>query len=73
MKLIKLAKSLDFNNEIQYFDYCIDSHINGNFDQCKELFADMTKQDRKRLIEYIEGCYDHPQSKAVYRFYWAML
>ena len=73
MKLINLAKKLDFTNEIEYFDYCINSYENGNTQQCKKLFSDMTKKDRKRFIEYISGCYDNPQIKAVYRFYWGML
>lgn len=59
MKLITLAKRLDFTSETQYFDYCINSWFNGNFSQCKELFKAMTKADRKSLIEYIKGCYDY--------------
>lgn len=72
MKLIKLAKQLDFDTEYEYFDYCINSHANGNFDQCKELFKAMTKKDRKNLMDYMDGCFDHPKVKAVYRFYWSL-
>jgi hypothetical protein len=57
-KLITLAKELDFITELDYFDYCIDSHINGQKDQCKELFYDMCKADRKRLITYCNN-HDH--------------
>lgn len=73
MKLIALAKNLDFNTETEYFDYCINSYENGNKSQCKKLFNDMTKADRKRLIEYIAECYDHPESKYVYNFYFSLL
>ena len=73
MKLITLAHRLDLNQEIEYFDYCINSYENGNFAQCRKLFSDMSKKDRKEFIEYISGCYDNPKSKAVYRFYWALL
>ena len=59
MKLITLAKRLEFTRETQYFDYCIDSWFNGNFSQCRELFKAMTKADRERLIKYIKGCYDY--------------
>lgn len=54
MKLIKLAKQLDFDTEENYFEYCIESHINGNFSQCEDLFKKMSKADKKRLIRYIE-------------------
>ena len=54
-KLITLAKELDFTTEIEYFDYCIDSHINGNLIQCEDLFEAMKKQDRLALIKYIDN------------------
>ena len=61
-KLLTLAKGLDFESETDYFNYCIDSYINGNFTQCKRLFKDMGRGDQKDLIEYIRlnapECYD---------------
>lgn len=71
MKLITLAKRLDFSTETEYFDYCINSYFNGNFSQCKELFKAMTKTDKKRLIDYIRGCYDHQHE--VEKFYFSLL
>lgn len=71
MKLLTLAKRLDFTTETEYFDYCIDSWFNGNFSQCKKLFADMAKADRKNLIEYIRGCYDYTHE--VEKFYFGLL
>jgi hypothetical protein len=59
MKLLTLAKKLDFTQETEYFDYCINSWFNGNFSQCKELFKAMAKTDRQHLITYIRGCYDY--------------
>jgi catalase len=53
MKLITLAKRLDFESEYDYFNYCRDSYINGNFSQCKELFNAMTKKDKKALINFL--------------------
>jgi len=53
MKLLTLAKRLDFTTEDEYFQYCADSYINGNFSQCKELFKAMTRADRHRLISYL--------------------
>ena len=61
-KLLTLAKGLDFETESDYFEYCIDSHVNGNFTQCKRLFEDMSRTDKKDLIEYTRlnypECYD---------------
>jgi len=54
ISLKRLAKELDFTTENEYFDYLIDSHINGNFSSCKRLFAEMRKEDQKRLIEYCD-------------------
>jgi len=68
MKNLKtLAKNLDFSSETEYFDYCINSWVNGNFSQCRELFFAMTKKDRKELITYIQGCYDYKHD--VEKFY----
>jgi len=71
MKLLTLAKQLEFKTEIEYFDYCINSWFNGNFSQCKDLFNAMTKKDRKSLIEYIGDCYDYKHG--VYFFYLNLL
>lgn len=74
MKLITLAKRLDFKTEIEYFNYCIDSYYNGNFSQCKELFADMTEIDRKRLVNYIKGDYKYSDfNYNLYNFYFNLL
>ena len=67
-KLIKLAKELEFNTEVEYFDYCINSWFNGNFTQCKNLFKAMKKEDRKSLLSYIAGCYDHKHEVEIFYF-----
>lgn len=48
-----LAKALGFQNESDYFNYCVESYYNGNFTQCKELFNDMKQSDKHGLIEYL--------------------
>ena len=35
-----LAKELDFTHDYEYFDYIIDSLVNGNRSQVKKLFKD---------------------------------
>ena len=61
MKLITLAKRLDFTTESEYLDYCVQSYINGNFKQCKELFKAMAKDDRHNLIAYIRDNYGNDE------------
>ncbi len=67
-KLITLAKRLDFQSETDYFDYCINTWFNGQFQQCRDLFFAMTKKDRKDLIKYIQGCYDHKHEVETFYF-----
>lgn len=54
-KLLSLAKELDFSDEFEYFDYLCDSHINGNFSQCRKLFSEMKKEDQKKFLKYIKN------------------
>ena len=72
-KLITLAKELDFNNEVEYFDYCIDSHINGNFTQCKDLFKAMKKEDKKAFISYLNGQAQYNGLLQTRNFYFELL
>jgi hypothetical protein len=49
-----LAKDYDFETESEYFDYIIESYINGQPQQCKELFLQMAKDDQSKfLINYV--------------------
>ncbi len=68
-KLITLAKQLDFSTETEYFDYCIDSHINGNFSQGKRLFLEMKKEDQKQFIRH---CLEYG-SENIYNYYLDLL
>lgn len=71
-KLSTLAHSLDFKEEVEYFDYCIDSFINGNKSQCRDLFAAMRKDDRKSLLQYIQTR-EIGQKQEIYQFYFNLL
>ena len=71
MKLLNLAKKLDFTEDFEYYNYCIDSYFNGNFKQCKKLFEDMEKKDKKGLLDYISQSYNCRHE--VYNFYFAIL
>ena len=69
-KLITLAKELDFSNESEYFNYLIDSYINGQYAQCKRLLKAMKKADQKYFLKYFE-CYS--TNKEIYNFYFDLL
>lgn len=43
----KLIKSLDFQNITEYFDYIIDSIINGNKQQAKDLFVKLSSKQKE--------------------------
>jgi len=53
MKLLQLAKKLDFQTGTEYFDYLINSHFNGQLNQCRNLFKAMTKEDKKAFLSYV--------------------
>ena len=73
MKLITLAKKLDFTTEEDYFNYCRDSYVNGNFSQCKDLFKAMTREDRKRLVYYLRTDEKESVDQKAYEFYFDLL
>ena len=54
-KLSTLVKELEFEFEYQYYDYLIDSYMNGNFTSCRRLFSEMKKDDQKVFIKYCDG------------------
>lgn len=54
-KMKMLYKTLDFKSKEEYFDYCADSHTNGNFSQCKQLFKDLPKVYKHELIEWLRN------------------
>jgi hypothetical protein len=57
--LARLAHELDFETGHDYFEYCLSSYINGNFNQCKELFKAMIKNDQKAFLRYMNGEAQH--------------
>jgi hypothetical protein len=70
-KLITLAKELDFTTEQQYFEYMIDTHINGQFSQCRNLFNEMSMADKKDFLLYMRNNSD--QLASIYDYYFNLL
>jgi hypothetical protein len=60
MKTIKkyaatLAKEYDFTTDTEYFDYIVDSLINGDRAQVRQLFNKMHNSDKENfLINYLD-------------------
>lgn len=52
-KMRRIAKSLEFSTTEEYYEYIINSKINGNTDQCCRLFRDMPKEYRKNFLSYL--------------------
>jgi len=53
-KLINLAKELDFETEIEYFDYIINSYINGQKTQTRALYKAMKEVDKLEFLVYLK-------------------
>ena len=50
-KLLKtLCRELELDQEHQYYEYIIESKINGNNSQVRELFNDMKKDNKKFFL-----------------------
>lgn len=45
-----LAKEYDFQSETEYFDYIINSLVNGNRQQVRNLFNQMKKSDKETFL-----------------------
>lgn len=72
----KLAKDLDFTAPYEYYEYMVESYINGNFSQCKHLFQALTKEDKKDSLVYIKTTYNMSANnidREVYDYYFNLL
>lgn len=45
-----LAKEYDFTTRNEYFDYILESLMNGNRQQCKRLFRQMKRDDQNDFL-----------------------
>ena len=51
--LLELAISYDFSTEQEYFNYIIDSEINGQPQQVLSLYQEMQQNDKNLFIHYL--------------------
>jgi hypothetical protein len=54
----KDIKGLDFNTIEEYFDYILDSKINGNRSQAISLFTKLSSKQKLTFYGYISNTYD---------------
>ncbi len=52
-KMNRLVKGLEFETVNDYYEYIVESHINGQSTQVKMLFADMPLVNREDFKQYI--------------------
>ena len=62
----KDLKDYEFRTIESYFDYIIDSRINGNFSQVKSLFNKLNKQQKKLCLKYLNCDYDERKETLKY-------
>jgi len=51
----KTLKDYEFKTIEEYFDYIIDSQINGNHNQVRELFKKLDNNQKKTFFNYLKG------------------
>jgi hypothetical protein len=51
----KSLKSYNFNSMDQYFDYILESEVNGQFEQVEKLIIELSKPQRIDLFEYLRN------------------
>lgn len=52
-KMKKCVKDMDFQTETEYYQYIIDSFLNGQQQQAHRLFIDMPVFNRKDMIKLL--------------------
>lgn len=50
IKMKKLLKQYRLNSDMQYFEMCIESYINGQKAQAKQQFSAMPRGNRKEMV-----------------------
>jgi len=49
-KMRRIVKAMDFDTTEEFYDYIVNSKVNGNTDQCCRLFKSMPKENRKDFL-----------------------
>jgi len=60
----KLIKSYDFETIEDYFNYIIDSKINGQKSQAKELYNNLSTRQKNYFTAYVDAAYHYEAADA---------
>lgn len=63
----KDLKSYNFSDLTEYFDYILESQVNGQFEQVEELILELSKPQRVDLMSYLVENYEKEKAKSVYK------
>jgi hypothetical protein len=53
----KQIQGLDFEKLEDYFDYIIERKVNGQGTQARELFNELSRDQKRQFFEYVETLY----------------
>ncbi len=53
----KQIQGLDLETLEDYFDYIIESKVNGQRTQARELFNELSKEQKKEFFNYVDTAY----------------
>jgi len=56
-------KDLEFNNIEEFFNYVVESKINGNYTQTKEFIKKMNTEQRHDFKFYLDSCFFDTETK----------
>ncbi len=62
----KELKQYEFSTIEDYYNYIIESEINGNHSQCRELVNKLSKEQYLELAEWINAVYQECHHKTKY-------
>lgn len=65
MKVESLASRLGFNSAEEYFDYIVESKVNGQNNQVRSLYKDMDYVGRERFLMYLGGAHPHYEAEVM--------
>jgi len=66
MKTKEIYNDYGFNDIIEFFDYIIESKINGNFSQVKQLLTELDEFNKIAFLNYILNQLDHNSKDFIY-------
>lgn len=55
-----LLLALDFTTDEQYYNYLVESYLNGQYTQCHTLYEDMPKKNQAAFKAYLDSNVENP-------------